>query len=351
MNKDENNILEEQIGNAGGEETVGLGHIDHFPGQKERLDKEEQESLDRFNKQTSHLRLGEGFAERNGMSADIREGWIPVDRESFGIRSQFYPADWEFRIKPATVEAIKNWSSIDEENLASTNTVFNEIIKSCVSIVTPNGNVPAFKMNSWDRFFLILKVREYTFAKGENTISYNEECDMCGHELTYTLRSEDLFYEFPDEDLVEKYWDQEERCWVIDPKEYDVRGYGVVKLYVPTLEKDDAIVKWAYAQAQQDKQLQEAFIKFLPWMLDRAPKDPTLLDKKIKECKREFKSWDNDMFLFMEDVLKNITINPSEKLTQKCPNCGEEVSAAVRFPNGISSLFTIQGRHKKFGSK
>lgn len=352
MKDHENDILENQIGDMGQEEAPkkSLGKIKHIPGQKEELSDEEKQSLENFQKRTNKKRNIIDAAD-DFIDNSIRNGWIPVDRELFGVRSQFYPKDWEFRIKPATVEAIKNWSSINEENLAVTNSVFNEIIKSCVSITTPAGNIPAFRLNSWDRFFMILLVREHTFVNGEQAIRYEEECDMCGTPLVYTLESKDLFYEFPDDDIVDRHWNADERCWVINPADYDVEGYGTVKLYVPTLEKDEAILSWAYQQAQQDKAPQEAFLKFLPWMLDRAPKDPTLLEKKIKDCRATFRSWDTSMFAFMEDVLRNITINPSEKLKQKCPNCGEEVSAAVQFPNGIRSLFAVQSGHRKFGSK
>ena len=342
ISDEENKNLEEQIGQMGGE-NESLGKISHMPGSKKELTEEERASLDRFNQSTQTLRM---------QTTNISDGWIPVDRELFGIRSQFYPADWQFRVKPATVEAIKNWSSINEEDLAVTNNVFNEIIKSCVSIVTPNGNVPAMRLNSWDRFFMILLVREYTFVNGEQQIRYEEECDMCGHNLVYTLSSKDLFYEFPDDDLIDTYWNPENRCWIIKPSEFEVSYMGdEIRMYTPTLEKDEAIIRWAYNQAQQDKTPQEAFLRFLPWLLDKAPKDPTLLDKKIKGIRSDFKSWNADMFSFMEEVLRNITINPSEKLKQKCPNCGEEVSAAVRFPDGISSLFAVQGKHRKFGTK
>ena len=346
MSDEQDNILEKQIGNIGAEEPAqsGLGKLSHMPGSQPELTDEEQQSLSNFKNKMAQMRV-------SYKSSDIQDGWIPVDRSLFGIRSQFYPADWEFRIKPATVEAIKNWSSIDEENIATTNSVFNEIIKSCVSIVTPNGNIPAFRLNSWDRFFMILLVREHTFAQGEQTIRYEEECDMCGHELVYTLNSKDLFYEFPDDSVIDRHWNAEERCWIINPRDYDVNGYSTIRLYVPTLEKDEAIIRWAYNQAQHEKVPQEAFVKFLPWLLDRAPKDPTLLDKKIKECRSVFRSWDTNMFVFMEEVLRNVTINPSERLVQKCPNCGEEVSAAVRFPDGIGSLFIVQGGHRKFGTK
>lgn len=345
MSDENDEILEGQIGNLGGEpeKPQSLGKLKHIPGKQDELTDEEKESLEAFkNKSNKVLNLTR--------SNDIMSGWIPIDRAEMGVRSQFYPEDWQFRVKPATVEAIKNWSSIDEENLAVTNNVFNEIIRNCVSIYSDNGNVSWNKINSWDRFWFILKVREYTFVKGEAALNYEEECDSCGAPIQYELKSDQLYYEFPDTDVVDNYWNPDSRCWEITPRDFDVE-YPALKLYTPTLEKDEAILKWAYTQQQNGKRLSEPFLRFLPWLLERAPKDDNLLDKKIKECKHTFDNWDIDMFQFMEEVLRNITINPSEKLTRVCPHCGEEVRTAVQFPNGIKYLFTMESKHRKFGSK
>ena len=338
--------MEEQIGNIGNEEEAKpttLGKMKHKPGSKKNLSDEEEASKEAFLERTrkKHDLAFEG---------DIMTGWIPIDRNEMGVRSQFYPSDWEFRIKPATVEAIKNWSSIDEENIAVTNNVFNEIMKACISIVTPNGKLPWSKINSWDRFWFILKVREYTFYKGESALKYDEECPECGATVYYDLRSENLVYEFPDDEIVEKYWNSEDRMWYINPKEYDL-DEPIQKLFVPTLEKDDAILSWAYAQTQQGKSVSEPFLRFLPWLLQKSSKDPNVLERFIKEAKSVFNSWDAEMFTFMDEVLRNITINPSEKLKQICPNCGEEVQTTVRFQDGIKSIFAIPHKHRKFGSK
>ena len=86
-------------------------------------------------------------------------------------------------------------------------------------------------------------------------------------------------------------------------------------------------------------------------MLSKAPKDENVLNKFITEAQMIYKGWDIDMFEFMDDVLRNITINPSEKLRQVCPHCGEEVVSNVRFPNGIRALFKTEAKHAKFGSR
>lgn len=342
-------ILENEIGSLGGNQDnldiQGLGKMKHVPGQQEALSEEEKASFDAFNSAT---RKESKIYDDN--TFDISGGWIPIDRASMGERSRFYPTDWEFRIKPATVDAIKNWSSIDEENIAVVNNVMNEIMKSCVSISTPTGKLGWDKINSWDRFWFILKVREYTFAKGEQALEFDEECDNCGENLHFVLRADDLYYELPDEEVIEKHLNPETREWVVDPNEYDLPG-RTIHLFIPTLQKDNAILQWLYAQSELGKTIEETFIKFLPFMLEKAPKDPTLLDKLIKDCYREYKSWSQEMFLFMDEIRRNIIINPSEKLTMKCPNCGEEVRSTVKFPNGIKYLFAVQGKHRKFGSK
>ena len=333
--------LEEQLGKLGSEEDVQtLGHLEHVGKRQADLTPEEEASKEAFLKRSRQ----EAFIPA------IEKGWIPIDRSLLGVRDQFYPEEWEFRVKPATVEAIKNWSAINEENLAITNSVFNEIVKSCVSIMGPNGKIGWGKMNSWDRFWFINTVREYTFEKGENILSYTEECPECGGDVTYELTSDKLVYEFPDPEVVEKHWNREDRTWYINPKEYDVNA-PMVKLYVPTLEKDEAILQWAYAQAQAGKQINEPFLRFLPWLLEKSPKNGELFDNMVKDAKQQFNSWDAEMFSFMDEVLRNITVNPSEKLRQVCPNCGEEVIASVRFPNGVKSIFSVPNKHRKFGSK
>ena len=65
----------------------------------------------------------------------------------------------------------------------------------------------------------------------------------------------------------------------------------------------------------------------------------------------KFKSFDTEMFTFMNDVITNIMVTPSTKLTTKCPTCGEEVTTNIRFPNGVSELLNVKRTGKKFGKK
>lgn len=337
------------IGDIGGEAT----NTNEF-GKLRYTDKQDDnsEAMRDFTAATERIRKSNILKEEYEYSENqfIRDGWIPIERSDMGIRSTFYPSDWVFSVKPANVVAIRNWASIDEENIAAVNNVMNEIIRTCVSISSEVGKISWEKINSWDRFWFIMKVHEYTFKSGEHKIEFDDECNECGETLTFTLSSANLHYSFPDDNVIDNCWDSEKGAWVINPQNYGLTNKPIT-LYTPTLGKDNAIVQWLYAQNQQGKKIDEVFIKFLPFMLERASKDSNVLDKQIKDCQRTFQNWDTDMFLFMDEVIRNITVNPSEKLEQKCNNCGGEVCSNVRFPNGIKYLFVVQNRHTKFGSR
>lgn len=338
-------MLENEIGSMGVEtQPNNFGKLTHKSvyGQKEDLANEEQESLERFLSKNKKLKEDIEMAE-------VSSGWVPIDRESMGIRSQFYPEEWEFFVKPATMKAIKNWTAIDESRPDQVNKVFNEIIRQCVKIDThsPQGAGWA-QINSWDRFWFILKVREYSFAQGEQKVEFTDECSECGCDVTYTLNADALHYEFPDPELINDYWTGKE--WIIDPSEYDV-DHEPIKIYTPKLGKDDAIIEWAVAKNRNGSKIDETFVEFLVWLLDKPSKDLQILDRQIEKIHKEYNSWDVDMFTFMRDVIKNVTINPSENLTTRCPQCGLETVSGVRFPDGINALFGGNKPKKKFGSR
>lgn len=361
MSKKQNEeALEQAIGGLGGEvveqdaQEAGLGRLkyDHS-GKKEELSEEERKSLEEF-KARSDKRSTIGRRSDIDLSSldrgviPVSEGWIPIDREEMGVRSQFYPEDWEFAVRPATVQAIKNWTAIDEERLDQVNNVFNDIIKTCVKITSNSGGVSWENLNSWDRFWFVLKIREYTFVHGESKVQFTDSCSECDEDIDFELTAKGLFYEFPDEELVEKYWNG--KTWEIDPAEYDV-DEAPITLYTPTLGKDQAIINWATERYRVTNKIDETFIKFLPWLINKPSRDVQMFDRQVQKIYKEYKAWSIDMFSFMDDVVKNITINPSEKLKVTCPHCGKEVVSNVRFPNGLKAIFNVTTKAKKFGSR
>ncbi len=336
-----NDVNNEPVNNNAASQYLGT-KLSHKIGGYCESDKEEDKKLVDDKKLT---RVGEKIGE----SADIRDGWMDVDRRLLGDRNVFYPKDWNFRIRPATVEAIRNWSTIDDENPNSVDDVFTEIIKNCLTIVTPKGLIPCTNIRSWDRFFFILLIREYTFINGEKKVEYYEDCPNCNNSVTFNLTSQSLIYNLPDSDIM-KYFSEEDQNWLINPEEYDVEGDPII-LYLPTLEKDANIKAWLIQRVQEGKKVDNVFIKFLPWLAPTISKDLTLATRQIREYEIKFRSWDAEMFSFMNEVIDNITVLPETSLVTTCPYCGEEVSSPISFQNGIRSLFDMASGRKKFGSR
>ena len=301
-----------------------------------------------FAKRHGLSRIGENI----GTNAEIRDGWIDVPAERLGERAVFYPEGWQFRIRPATVEAIRNWSMIDDENPLSVDDVFNEVLKSCLAIVTPEGPRPWGNICSWDRFFFLLLIREYTFKQGDADISFDEDCPECDSPIKFKLTSNALSYELPDPEVMPMY-DRETRTWNIDPAEYDIQG-DPFTFYIPTLEKDVNIKTYLIARINENRnrKIDQVFMRFLPWMAPKISKDDTIAKRQIRECEMRYKSWDEEQFEFYNDVIKNIIVNPDRNLKMNCPVCGEEVVSQIRFPNNISAIFkSTTSRKKKFGSR
>lgn len=374
-------VLEQAIGNMGGEPGIdansqadgqgqdGLGRLQHAAsyGAKEGLTGEERSEMNAFLERQRKAREARESDEPEqhqvrvisdhtpiGVDDDtlIADGWIPLDRKSFGVRSKFYPADWEFYIHPAVTQAIKNWIGIDEKNAIQMNRTFDEIIKLCVKIKSGAGTVSWSRINTWDRFWLILKVREATFASNKKTITFEDSCSECDQDITFELTPSALHYEFPDEDIVEKHWNAEDMVWEIDLSEYGVDDHEPIKLHTPTLAVQQAIIDWAGRQNNRGKKIDETFASvYLPWLIDRVLKDEVQFDKKVQKLEKEYKSWSVGCHQLITDIIRNITINPKETLKTVCPHCGEEVVSNVQFPNGIKVLFETETRVQKFGTR
>ena len=85
-------------------------------------------------------------------------------------------------------------------------------------------------------------------------------------------------------------------------------------------------------------------------MLPKIAKDVNIAKNQIRKAEIEFRCWSIDQFTFMDEVIRNIVVTPGTNILSVC-TCGEEVTAPIQFPDGISALFDVVDRRKRFGKK
>lgn len=320
--------LEDQIGSLGGEETI------------------ETEFNPSPRKFTPSSDKSDGVSDR-----DISLGWIPVNRNNLENRGIYYPESWNFKIKAASVKEIKNWSSINDEDPNSTIEAFNEILKNCLSISDGFRNYKWNKICDWDKFYFALLIRELTFVKGESAYNLTKKCNECDNGVNVPLSSDSMIFKCPDNETVLKHYHEQERLWLVDPTEYNVKGPKVV-FYIPTLEKSNALKNWAIDKTRAEEKLNESFLKFLPWLVPNIiPTERKELEKMILEAESTYQSWEEDMFMLMDEVIDNVLVSPERYIVTQCNACGEEVRVPIRFPDGIRSLFIVSSGRPKFSQK
>ena len=116
-------ILEKQIGGLGAQAQETPETPDEAP---ETLDGTPTSGLGK----AKHFGVKHNTSEQESTGSMIRTGWIQLDREEFEDRALFYPEDWKFFVKPASVNDIKNFSSIDESRPDYAQDILNEMLRN-----------------------------------------------------------------------------------------------------------------------------------------------------------------------------------------------------------------------------
>jgi len=256
-------------------------------------------------------------------------GWIPLQVADLPTRGLFYPADTTIAIRSATGAEIRHWSTLEETDLSALDDMLNYVIERCATIKSVNDDGVRL---SWkdikevDRFYLLLAIHELTFPSGENKlqikVSDTKKVDVKKDMVNYISLDPQLM----------KYYDEEERCFVLKP-----RGGKVLKLDIPSI----GVTQWLKNYIIRKQRLQESFdedyLSFAPFVIRnwRGLSDD-VYNKFVEDSNR----WDITTISLMVHVKKlfSDTINPVIKFVDEG---GAEQIAPLNFQGGIKSIFLI----------
>jgi len=264
-------------------------------------------------------------------------GHQTLDLSQLPSKGKFYRDDLRILIRPARVGEIREFSTLDENNLKDVDDRLNSIMVNCVKIMYDNGIGSYKDVLEEDRIYVILSVRELTFKQGENKLMMpvtKKACknSTCKSQSAIELRTENLQF-FEVSDVLEKYYDEVNRCYSVQTK-----NYGVITLAPPTIGVMRAITDFARQREEKNLPWDKSMLAVLPYL----QREWRNWDKKaIFESTSAFQGWDTNKYALIYRLAEQMKIGVNPEMIFPCNECGEEVTVPLSFPGGIKSLFII----------
>jgi hypothetical protein len=238
-------------------------------------------------------------------------------------------------IRAARVDEIREFSSIDENDIKDVTDKLTYMVSQCVKVYY--GNVPGSYRDllSADRIVLILKIREITFLDGMSSIKLPvpaNACETygCKPQETVIFNSTKLNFTTPSQEI-EKYYDSVDKCYRIKTK-----SYGDITLFPPSIGVSSIVTNWIVEQAREEKKIDASLTEMLQYLVGDWRR---LNSKSIFNILGELSTWDTQKFALVYRLIEQINIGIEFELKDRCETCGGEITVPISFPDGYKSLF------------
>jgi hypothetical protein len=265
-------------------------------------------------------------------------GHIKLDISQLPSGGRFYREDFEIHIRAARVGEIRDFSTVDEENLKDVDDKLNSVLISCIKIMYGSQRGSYRDILEEDRIYVILAIRELTFKNGEAKILMpvgKRKCttSSCKAQDNVELRTENLQFNSADE-LVEKYYDDVNKCYTIPTK-----NHGELVLAPPTIGVMRAITDYVRKREEENKSWDKSSIAILPY-IQREWRG--FNEKEIFSAMTAFQGWDTGKYSIIYRLIEKMKVGIKPEFVYPCQSCGAEVTVPLSFPGGLKSLFIIQ---------
>jgi hypothetical protein len=256
----------------------------------------------------------------------------------------FYKKGTQIKIRSANVAEVQAYSVVDENNLIDITEKMNEMLSACIRYIFPNGSIGSYKnLRDADRIFLIFMIKELTFQKG-NTLAKDHKCEHCKHDFKISFRATPgeqprTFVNFERPQEIEKYYDQNERCYsiVINGSQWTIAP--------PTIGIQETFYNNIKSLVNEKRNPNISLLKVLPYLLHDRDK---ISEDGIEAKEKEFKNMDMETFQILNQFVDRMRFGIKE-LKTTCPNCSQEVYSEMNFQkHGAASLFVIPDYFNNF---
>jgi hypothetical protein len=265
-------------------------------------------------------------------------GHIKLELSLLPSGGRFYREDFDIHIRAARVGEIRDFSTVDEENLKDVDDKLNSILVSCIKVMYGSQKGSYRDILEEDRIYIILAIRELTFKNGEAKIMMpvgKKKCttSSCKAQENVELKTQNLQFNHVD-DLVERYYDDVNRCYTVHTK-----NYGEITLAPPTIGVMRSITDYVRKREEESKSWDKSALTILPY-IQREWRG--FNEREIFAAMTSFQGWDTGKYSLVYRLIEKMKIGIKAEFAYPCQSCGGEVTVPLSFPGGIKSLFIVQ---------
>lgn len=277
------------------------------------------------------------YIEEQQSAIGMESPWKPLPIVNLPSEGFGYPPGLEIGISASKVSEIRHYSTIDEHDPIDVSDKINHILSKNTYIKYKGGVLSYMDLYHEDRFYIFMAIRDLTFIKGENRlmIPLNKDCkdDNCILEKEIELRSGYLTsFKLPVE--LQKYYDIEKGCYVLTPK----NGESQIELFIPTIGVVTRVNKIIRDKKERGKKYDEIFAKYATYII---PNWRDLNEELYDYFEQVSQSWTYVQFNIVDKITEKINFATKNQISLQCSKCRAEVTAPLRFPGGIRSLYII----------
>lgn len=272
----------------------------------------------------------ERFANQQAEGANFHLGYHTIPVISLPSGGMFYPEGTEISIRSVKVGEVRHFSTIDETNVLDIDEKLNQVVESCIRITCATKRLSYKDILEEDRFYIILSIRELTFPEPESSLKI-EHTDKGGERHDVEIKK-DYFQYFKIPTELDKYYDNDERSFLIETK-----SFGTISMRPPVIGVMQKITGYIKEKQQKGEKIDQSVLQIIPYLRHdwRGFNDKTLFDFEV-----ELNGWSSKKYNLVYTLAEKMKIGIQPNMLVQLGEEEEEVP--ISFRDGIKSLFIIQ---------
>jgi len=258
----------------------------------------------------------------------------PIRVEDLPSQGLFYPEGTRIYIRPATLNDIKRWTSMDEGDAQDINEKVQNILESCCKL---SYGPDSFVRADWkdlidiDRMYLIFAIHDYTFQQGTNDIYIKVDEN---HNVRLDKDNVD-FIKFSDKLM--DFYNPNKRCFSFPVRKTSAFADtdGKMDIYMPKI----GVANWIMDYMRACETRKDNYDKDMAVYANLLIRDWRGLNKdKYYELVNKTSEWGTYEWTLLAKV-KDIIVNATMTPRLKYMDGGIEREVRVSFRDGFKGIF------------